>query len=211
MNTHTFPSPSVSGGRGLLRELWDENFRSGLDHIPSLTSSSPGYGAATTDIAWMETGYPSPLNETTLFSQKVTGFLVPPASGTYTLYIRSDDQSQFSLSSTADPANLSVVASARSWTRYRWDYFATQRSEPMELEGGKPYYLEVLHSQGGGTYDLLLGLKFHNSNKTRGEVPAEHEVQRVIISSTVVQERHVSSCTDCSIQIKRQCSQHEVT
>ena len=139
-----------------------------------------------------------------LFSQKVTGFLVPPASGTYTLYIRSDDQSQFSLSSTADPANLSVVASARSWTRNRWDYFATQRSDPMELEGGKPYYLEVLHSQGGGPYDLLLGLKFHNSNKTRGEVPAEHEVQRVVISSTVVKEKHVSSCTDCSIQMKCQ-------
>ena len=74
----------------------------------------------------------------------------------------------------------------------------------MELEGGRPYYLEVLHSQGGGPYDLLLGLKFHNNNKTRGEVPAEHEVQRVVISSTIDQERHVSSCTDCSIHIKRQ-------
>lgn len=190
---HT-PSPSSpsSGGRGLLRELWDEGFRWGLSHIPSLTPASPGYGAATTDIAWMETGYPSPLNETTLFAHKVTGFLVPPTSGTYTLYVRSDDQSQFSLSTTANPANLSVVASAHQWTRNRWDFFATQRSEPMELEGGKPYYLEVLHSQGGGPYDLLLGLKFHNSNKTRGEVPAEHEVQRVVISSTIVMETHVS-------------------
>ena len=189
------PSPSLppfSGGRGLLRELWDEEFRWSLSHIPSLTPASPGYRAATTDIAWMETGYPSPLNETTLFMQKVTGFLVPPTSGTYTLYVRSDDYSQFSLSTTADPANLSVVASARQWTRNRWDYYTTQRSEPMELEGGKPYYLEVLHTQGGGPYDLLLGLKFHNSNKTRGEVPAEHEVQRVVISSTIVMETHVS-------------------
>ena len=63
----------------------------------------------------------------------------------------------------------------------------------MELEGGKPYYLEVLHNQASWHYDLLLGLKFHNSNKTRREVPAEHEVQRVIISSTIVKETHVSS------------------
>ena len=187
------PSPPFSGGRGLFRELWDEEYRWGLSHIRSLTPSSPGYKAATTDIAWAETGYPSPLNETTYFAHKLTGFLVPPTSGTYTLDIHSDDWSQFSLSSTADPANLSVVASAPAWTRNRWDFYASQRSEPMELEGGKPYYLEVLHNQGGGPYDLLLGLKFHNSNKTRGEVPAEHEVQRVIISSTIVKETHVSS------------------
>ena len=185
--------PPYSGGRGLLRELWDEDFRWDLDHILSLTPSSPGYGATTTDIAWMETDYPSPLNETTNFMHKVTGFLVPPTSGTYTLYVRSDDHSQFSLSTTADPANLSVVASARQWTRNRWDFYTTQRSEPMELEGGKPYYLEVLHTQGAGPYDLLLGLKFHNSNKTKGEVPAEHEVQRVVISSTIIAESHVSS------------------
>ena len=63
---------------------------------------------------------------------------------------------------------------------------------PLDLEGGRPYYLEMLLNQGVGPWHLYLGLKYHNSTLTRTQVPAEHEVQRVVVDSVIVQEKHVS-------------------
>ena len=187
-----FNSPRLtppSGGRGILREIWS-GFRD-LDSILSLTKDTPGYNYTITDEAWGETGYPIPFNASTNIAQKFSGFLVPPATGRYTVDVRSSDASHVYLSTDSDPAHKRVVAHTPSYT-FWWDSYDTQRSKPLDLEGGRPYYLEMLLNQGGGPWYIYLGLKYHNSTLTRTQVPAEHEVQRVIVDSVIVQEKHVS-------------------
>ena len=194
-----FDSPVLtppSGGRGILREIWS-GYRH-LDSILTLTKDTPGYNYTITDEAWGQTGYPIPFNASTNIVQKFSGFLVPPATGRYTVDVRSDDASRVYLSTDSDPAHKQVVASARSYSRNRWDLYDTQRSVPLDLEGGRPYYLEMLLNQGGGPWHIYLGLKYHNTTLTRTQVPAEHEVQRVIVDSVIVQEKHVRELVlDC--------------
>ena len=179
------------GSRGLKREIWFEGFRWDLLYLATLDSSDPGYVSGSTDIAWIETGYPSDLNESTYFMHRMSGFFVPPESGRYTFDILSDDVSQLFISLDGNPESKDLIAGAPAYSRRRWDYFESQRSNPVDLEGGKSYYLEALHIQGGGPYSLYLGAKFHNTTLTRSEVPAEHEIQRFIIDAPIVKPEHV--------------------
>ena len=177
------------GGRGILREIWPGYHN--LDSILTLTKDSPGYNYTIMDEAWGQTGYPIPFNAPINSVQKFSGFLVPPATGRYTVDVRSRYTSRVYLSTDSDPAHKQLVAHAPSYT-YRWDTYNTQRSKSLDLEGGRPYYLEMLLNQGGGPWHIYLGLKYHNSTLTRTQVPAEHEVQRVILDSVIVREKHVS-------------------
>ena len=188
-----FASPCLtppSGGRGILQEIWSGYYN--LDSILTLTKDTPGYNYTITDEAWGQTGYPIPFNASGNIAQKFSGFLVPPANGRYTIDVRSNYASRIYLSTDSDPAHKRVVASAPAYTGSWWDSYDTQRSKPVDLEEGRPYYLEMLLNQRGGPWQIYLGLKYHNSTLTRTQVPAEQEVQRVIVDSVVVREKHVS-------------------
>jgi plastocyanin len=182
--------PLYPGGRGLLREIW-QGYRS-VSSIPSLTPDTSGYNYTVTDEAWAETGYPIPFNASTYISQKFSGFLVPPATGRYTIDVLSDDASRIYLSTDSDPANKRLMAEAYAWSRGRWNYWPAQRSQPVDLEGGRPYYLEMVLNQGRGPWSIYLGLKYHNSTLSRSEVTAEHEVQKIAVDSIIVQEHHTA-------------------
>ena len=173
-----------------MREIW-QGYRS-VSSIPSLTPDTSGYNYTVTDEAWAETGYPIPFNASTYISQKFSGFLVPPATGRYTIDVLSDDASRIYLSTDSDPANKRLMAEAYAWSRGRWNYWPAQRSQPVDLEGGRPYYLEMVLNQGRGPWSIYLGLKYHNSTLSRSEVTAEHEVQKIAVDSIIVQEHHVS-------------------
>ena len=177
------------GGRGILREIWS-GFHY-LDSIHTLTKDSPGYNYTITDEAWGGSGYPIPFNAPVTSVQKFSGFLVPPATGRYAIDVRTYGATRVYLSTNSDPAHKQVVAHAPSLTYNRWDFYDTQRSKPLDLEGGRPYYLEMLLFH-YSIWHIYLGLKYHNSTLTRTQVPAEHEIQRVIVDSVIVQEKHVS-------------------
>ena len=127
-----------------------------------------------------------------------SGFFVPPETGIYTFDILSDDISQLFFSLSGDPAAKVLIAEAPSHTSYRWDRYKSQRSKPIHLESGKAHYIEVLHNQGGGPYYLYLGAKYYNTTLTRSEVPAEHEVQRLIIESPVISPKQVMYIYVCT-------------
>ena len=74
----------------------------------------------------------------------------------------------------------------------RWDLFTSQFSEPVYLEEGRPYYFELISNQFPGPWDIGLGVKLHDSTLTGGQYDSDYEEQRIAISSTVVQEQHVS-------------------
>jgi fibro-slime domain-containing protein len=79
------------------------------------------------------------------------GYVIPPATGSYTFFLRADDQGQFFLSSDDNPANLSPspIADVASWA-FSWPKNGGGISKPVSLKIGKRYYFELLHTQGIG-------------------------------------------------------------
>ena len=177
------------GGRGLLRQLYNRD--GNLDRFRTNANDNPPNVEGYVEIAYATSQRPSQFGEEFYFNSKYTGFYVPPFSGWYTFYIRSDDSSRFYLSSNMLAEHTELVAYANEHTRGRWNHFSTQKSVPIELEGGKPYYLEVLHSQGPGGWDLGFGAKYHNTNLTSSEAYGEHEEQQIVLSAEIIKETHV--------------------
>ena len=101
--------------------------------------------------------FESPANSAEHFGSRIRGFLTPPVTGAYTFWIASDDGSMLFLSKDDSPSSKSRIASIlfdggkdSGWTNYcQWTKFESQRSAQIELEAGKIYYIEALHSQGG--------------------------------------------------------------
>jgi fibro-slime domain-containing protein len=80
---------------------------------------------------------------------KWTGWIIPPFSGNYTFYTRSDDASEFDLSTDATPGNLKgPLCTIAKWV-YAWPASGTGVSAPVALVGGNRYYFEYYHKQGG--------------------------------------------------------------
>jgi fibro-slime domain-containing protein len=79
------------------------------------------------------------------------GYVIPPATGSYTFFIRSDDEGEFRLSTDDEPANLSPgpIADVASYA-FLWPMYGSGISKPFSLKIGKRYYFEFLHTQGIG-------------------------------------------------------------
>ena len=78
-------------------------------------------------------------------------------SGVYTFWISSDDYSELYLSTNSDPANKRKIASVDGWTNpQEWTKFVGQKSEPVVLVANNPYYIEAIHSEGGGGDNLTV-------------------------------------------------------
>jgi len=99
------------------------------------------------------------------YGQRIRGYLIPPATGEYTFYIASDDQSRLFLSPDAtpvdtDPALANHIAEATGACNVnQWDKFPTQASGAISLTAGSAYYIEVLHKEGTGSDHVSVGWK----------------------------------------------------
>lgn len=138
--------------RAVKREYW-----SGISGtaVSNLTSSPnyPNSPGSTTYIPFFET----PTNIADNYGQRLTGYLRAPDSGSYTFWIASDDGSELWLSTTSSPANKVRIAWSDGATASReWEKYSTQRSASITLEGGKFYYIEALHKEGGGGDNLAV-------------------------------------------------------
>jgi hypothetical protein len=93
------------------------------------------------------------------YGQRIRGYIVAPATGSYTFWISGDDDCEFWLSTDANPANRVRVAHITGgWTgALEWNKYASQKSTAVNLTQGQRYYIEVLHKEGGGGDSLAVG------------------------------------------------------
>ncbi len=86
------------------------------------------------------------------YTERLTGFFVPPYNATYTFYLGGDDRSDLSLSTDANASNLAVIAGISSYNEWGFPFFrqAAQVAAPRNLTGGKPYYFRIRHAEGNG-------------------------------------------------------------
>lgn len=82
---------------------------------------------------------------------RLQALLVPPLTGKYTFWIAADDEAELYLSTTESPARKVKLASVAGTTQTnQWDKFTTQKSQDIELEAGKAYYIEAVSADNGG-------------------------------------------------------------
>ena len=147
------PIPNPLPARGTIsREYW-----LGLsgNAISDLTSS-PNYPNNPSGVQTLTT-FEGPSNWADAYGARVRGFLYPPASGTYTFWIASDDNSQLWLSTNSRPENASLIASVAAWTNPRqWTLYPSQQSAPVSLQSNQIYYIMALHKEGAGADSLAV-------------------------------------------------------
>ena len=83
------------------------------------------------------------------YGSRLRAFLVPPRTGPYTFWVAGDDETELWLADGPDKWSRQRIARVPDWTGFReWSRFAEQRSAPVTLEAGRPYYVEVRHKDG---------------------------------------------------------------
>ncbi|MES2924794.1 MAG: PA14 domain-containing protein [Verrucomicrobiota bacterium] len=93
--------------------------------------------------------FKGPTNIAEGFSERITGYIIPPATGSYTFWLASDDDGQLFLSTDENPANVSQIASVTGFVAEEaWDINPSQKSVAKTLVAGRRYYVEVRHRDG---------------------------------------------------------------
>lgn len=85
------------------------------------------------------------------YGTRIRGFIHPPVTGEYRFWLASDDAGELRLSSDDRPDNARLIAYVERWTGpQKWDEKPTQASDPIQLEAGRRYFIELLHKEGDG-------------------------------------------------------------
>ena len=92
------------------------------------------------------------------YGSVMRGYLIPPISGNYTFFIAADDYGELWLSTTTNPASMTLVASNSSWASPRqWNKYTSQKSAARLLVAGQAYYLEARQKEGSGGDNFAVG------------------------------------------------------
>lgn len=152
---------------GVLHKFWDNITVNTLDTLrndprfpdnPTFTTIEPAYEYP-----------PNGGNEAgSNYGNQLSGLIMPPITGDYVFFTCSDDPSELFLSTDESPANKKLIAQETQWSNAReWvtsggpsdnaskrsDQFAATEwpaGNTITLTAGKLYYIESLHTEGGG-------------------------------------------------------------
>lgn len=121
----------------------------------SMLLSSAKFIAGTPDEVRLLGAIDSPNNYADDYGAKLGGFIIPPETGSYRFFLRSDDGSQLFLSPDSEEANAVLIAEETTCCyafREPNDLQAPhyQTSLPQALEAGNRYAYYVLLKEGGG-------------------------------------------------------------
>ncbi len=99
-----------------------------------------------------------PGNSDVNYGVRIRGYIIPSQTGSYNLYVSSDDEGQLWLSTNDQPSNKSKIAYVSSWTNSEeWNKETNQKSSAISLIGGTKYYFEAYMKQGTGGDNLAIG------------------------------------------------------
>jgi len=156
----TSPSSGTCSASGtILREFWANVSGWSVSNIP--VYSVP------TSTSYL-TSFKEPSNVGDNYGSRVRGYVCPPATGNYTFWIASDDNSELWLSTTDQPSNKVKIAYVNGYTQsMEWTKYASQKSVAMNLTAGKKYYIEALHKEGSQGDNMAVGWQLPNGTLER--------------------------------------------
>ncbi|MEX1240064.1 MAG: Ig-like domain-containing protein [Cyclobacteriaceae bacterium] len=150
---------ACSGTGTILREVWTGIQYNDVASIP-LHESPDGIS----ELAIFE----DPTNVGDNYGTRVSGYLCVPATGAYTFWISSNDNSELWLSTDANPSNKARIAWVTGYTNVReWTKFASQKSAVINMIAGQRYYVEALHKEGVGSDHMAVGWQLPNGTQER--------------------------------------------
>ncbi len=148
--TRLYPTRVDKAGGSLLREHW-----SGLagGAIATLTGNA-NYPAKPSGREFITSFECLAQDWADSYGTRVTGFLVPAVTGSYTFAVSGNDAVQLFLSTDSNTANKALIASTTSATAFRaW----AAPSAPRALVQGQRYYVELLHKEDTGADHWSVG------------------------------------------------------
>ncbi|KAL3811578.1 hypothetical protein ACHAXA_006863 [Cyclostephanos tholiformis] len=130
---------------------------------------------------------------------RMKGWLLPPVTGNYEFWIASDDNGEFWLSADDNPANKIRICSCDWASSRQWDKYPEQKSTPLLLVAGKPYYFEALMKEEYSNDNLAIAWQYHG--KTREVIPAEFSrtVNPLVLGATIDTWTGISGITIASL------------
>ncbi len=150
----------------VMHKFWENNTANNIAGLTNRTDFPDSPTFVTMEPMW-EYG-PAGNNESgSNYGNQLIGWFTPARSGNYVFFTNSDDPSSLFLSTDDNPANKFLIASetgwsnARNWvavgsgdaTSKRSDQFGGTEwpnGNSITLQAGKRYYMESLHTEGGG-------------------------------------------------------------
>ena len=84
------------------------------------------------------------------YGDSLSGWITPAVAGNYTFFLSSDDPSQLLLSTDDNPANATMIAQETGCCHAFTEPPIEYTSEPQALVAGKKYFIQALHTEGGG-------------------------------------------------------------
>lgn len=101
------------------------------------------------------------------YGSRIRGYVRAPMTGTYMLWIASNDNSELWLSTDESEENKTKVASVTGYTHPgQWSKYPSQRAE-VYLQADRKYYIEVLHKEGTGSDHLAVGWQLPDGSLER--------------------------------------------
>lgn len=77
------------------------------------------------------------------YGARIEGYILPPESGTYNLFVAGRLKTQLWLSTDESKFNRRMIASSDDTLQRDWSRYHSQNSGVIELEAGKRYYFEL--------------------------------------------------------------------
>jgi fibronectin type 3 domain-containing protein len=146
------PSSDVGAMGSILRQWWTGIDGSSVSDLTAI-ADFPDYPDGMDWVKSLE----GPTNWADSYGARISGYLYPPTSGSYTFWIASDDDSELWLSTDSHPENASLIANVYGFTnRRQWDKYPQQQSESVSLTAGQKYYIEVLHKEDSGNDNIAV-------------------------------------------------------
>ncbi len=109
---------------------------------PHVLTLAPGYPATPYGHDLLETTE-TPIDWGRNYGARIEGYIIPPESGTYNLFVAGRLKSQLWLSSDESKFNRRLIASSDDTHQRDWSRYVSQNSGDIELEAGQRYYFEI--------------------------------------------------------------------
>jgi photosystem II stability/assembly factor-like uncharacterized protein len=193
------PGLACLGAGSINLETWTDVSGTSISSIP--VTNAPDETQALLE-------FKSSSNTGDRYGSRVRGYLCVPATGNYTFWIASNDNSELWLSPDDDDENKIKIASVIGATNpLQWDKFPSQRSAAIKLIAGQRYYIEALHKEGTGSDHLAVGLQMPDETFARpipGSMlipfmPLDNDAPSITITQSLHAENTQSSATTITI------------
>ena len=106
------------------------------------------------------------------YGDSISGWITPTVSGNYYFFLASDDSSELFLSTDSNPSNAVIIADEPSCCHgFQEPGVSSTTSGQITLTAGTPYFIQALHTEGGGGDYVKVAWRSSTDNTAATNLP----------------------------------------